>query len=603
LINPTLNSKLQIFHSPLDAFIHSLSFLFTHASPQVTSATILKCLAKLLQAAHVEENPDTQSIVKYLFQYVKQSGNRCIIYPEEITADAPTADRKRRDLIDLIMASQPVLHDNASQLGCPLTSEAQAGLQEKCSTLGYCVEKSLREKDYELAVRNMDLLNTLNTALCLPDVSAVFEQAMGDVRSHLAAVSEDARKHLHKLNDLEALNRALNSLNASCALQAYVDAEAMYNALTTDLNKQANALTEQITGRVAPDYPADVDALDTLQNIQSNLEVHLLDNYYSMAQSAVQARVEEQNKICSSVLCSFKMAIENGKYPAAGEVGGHVDQCTDRQNTQKNKKGKMGKKGSLGASQPLASGTAGADHSETGHSAESLDDVHVDTAQGIAAPPAADLNHTTVVGCVMFEDLFTSMNGLGFVECLCEHFPVEQRGYYSQHCQVLTELIQLLECFILGDKGLLSRIRRLTASEQDCRVLGTLHTLLRNCYNNGANDHLDGTLQRLDETVINRTLDALTAHTNDIEELACRQDYEYIPVILDVIGHISLEGESLEKFKGTYLTHRTAMLRRNLTALRDNIEKSITSLSSREVLEVADITELVSLFQIEKHRL
>jgi hypothetical protein len=169
----------------------------------------------------------------------------------------------------------------------------------------------------------------------------------------------------------------------------------------------------------------------------------------------------------------------------------------------------------------------------------------------------------------------------------------------TPNCQVLTEL--LLECFILGDKGLLSRIRRLTASEQDCRVLGTLHTLLRNCYINGTNDHLDGTLQRLDETVINRTLDVLTAHTNDIEELARRQDYEYIPVILDVIGHISLEGEGLEKFKGTYLTHRTAMLRSNLTALRDTIEKSITSLSSREVLEVTDVTELVSLFQIEKH--
>jgi hypothetical protein len=298
--------------------------------------------------------------------------------------------------------------------------------------LGYCVEKFLREKDYESTVRNINLLNTLKTALCLSNVSAVFEQTMGDVGSHLAAVSEDARKHLHKLNDLEALNRALNSLYASCALQAYVDAEAMYNALTTDLNKQAKALTEQITGRVAPNYPADVAALDTLQNIQTNLDLHLLDNYYSKAQCAVQARVEKQNTICSSVLCSFKIAIENGKYPAAGEVEGNVDQCIDKLNNQKNKKGKKGKKGSLGASQPLVSGTAGADHSEIRHSAESLSDVHVDTAQGFAAPPTADSNHTTVGGCVMFEDLFTSMNGLGFVECLCEHFPVEQRGYYSQ---------------------------------------------------------------------------------------------------------------------------------------------------------------------------
>jgi hypothetical protein len=133
-------------------------------------------------------------------------------------------------------------------------------------------------------------------------------------------------------------------------------------------------------------------------------------------------------------------------------------------------------------------------------------------------------------------------------------------------------------------------------------VLSTLHTLLLKCYVNGANDHLDDpTLYQLDETVMDRTLDILMTHTKTIEELTRRQDYEFIPVILEVIGHISLEGEGLETFKKAHFAHRMAMLRSNLSDLRDTIEKCITSLSNREVLEVADVAELVSLFQIEEH--
>jgi hypothetical protein len=124
---------LMRFFSPINEFLPSLSFLFTHVRTDVSNDYIKRTLAKLSSAPHVNKDPDLKDFVKCLYTYFVNHSNCCVLQSEDIASpSAGHVATRRSETLELILQSVPLSQELTSNLGRPLSSEAQTIIKERC---------------------------------------------------------------------------------------------------------------------------------------------------------------------------------------------------------------------------------------------------------------------------------------------------------------------------------------------------------------------------------------------------------------------------------------------------------------------------------------
>jgi hypothetical protein len=121
---------------PINKFLPSLSCLFTHIRPDANSDVVRRGLARLSGAPHVNKDPELRDLVRFLDDYFTKSFNCCLLHPHDIASPSPTqVAARRRQVLDLILQSVPLSQELTSTLGCPLSSESQMKIREKCEEI------------------------------------------------------------------------------------------------------------------------------------------------------------------------------------------------------------------------------------------------------------------------------------------------------------------------------------------------------------------------------------------------------------------------------------------------------------------------------------
>jgi hypothetical protein len=185
------------FFSPIQQFLPSMTFIFTHGAPDMTHDQIMRALSRLSNATHVKREADMKAIVDHLYGYVKRETNRCILRSGDIAAPSPAhVSSRRQDLRELIQSAAPIRKEAISALGCPISNEAQTSLREKCQEIKASIFYHLSVSQYSSILTPLEQLRVLTESVNLGFISQLMSDCCAHLTSHLDHLFQEVDRNL-----------------------------------------------------------------------------------------------------------------------------------------------------------------------------------------------------------------------------------------------------------------------------------------------------------------------------------------------------------------------------------------------------------------------
>jgi len=194
-----LLAHLGSFLNPLEHFISSVSFVFTHVDEDNIDSfhDQLADLVKEIMATESGKEESKREVhlgcLQYLLDYVNDTHNPSDL-KQSCVANPVAEDREA--MLRRILASKPL--DNKDCIALPLTEETKSKLAHTCSLEQLNIFDRLREQDFIGIHEPLRRLLILNKCLRLSSIREVYdsvaERILSDLRSTRQCVEDNLNK-------------------------------------------------------------------------------------------------------------------------------------------------------------------------------------------------------------------------------------------------------------------------------------------------------------------------------------------------------------------------------------------------------------------------
>ena len=297
------------FFSPIQNYLKNLTFFFTGGDPRHALKQILK---SELVKNDVLGPGMLEKFVGYIYQYVCDNYNSCVVLPKDIVvADAGVAELNRTRFLDLIERTIPIT--DVRSVGCPLTLADRTSMQSKCLALKDEIVSSLTENCLDRIAAPLGLLETLRDNVGLEEIGYYFQNSFDIVQGYIQQLVQSATKALteRKFNDFLAHYKILE---AASALQTFVDVKNINERLLQSLNALVREFKLIIFEGISIDERETLIVMNFLREINQNLStlVHSsCRSAYADMRKIIESRIVKFNASCSDFLKLFLKAVSS----------------------------------------------------------------------------------------------------------------------------------------------------------------------------------------------------------------------------------------------------------------------------------------------------
>jgi hypothetical protein len=540
------------FFSPIQDFLPSMSFLFTHGSAGVQAEQLKTILSRISRSKHLENKLDRLMIIKYIFDYITKHSDGCFLFSGDLVDLVSTgnsnASQRRNELIAMLQIPPALTHQVIQRLGCPISTQVQKSIEAKCSEIELLIIHHLGLFDYRSVYDHSNLLRHLESLVNLPFITTTWTKVFDLLTTHISTLFEEVDAALLK-EDYESLGVTLLRCNESLRLRSLCDFSKEYQQRILHIDEHVKLLSKIVIDCIsyAQDAKLISKTLRSLNLIKKELKFALFQDNQSQGFDFVISHMKKHftavNDRCGSLL-SFLSAMMTS--PAdSGDAA--LEEDRQFMNLLANSKEQLG---------------------------------HLSAQDNLSFPIS-----------VLFYDLVELKSVVGY------HHDIPQLStFFEERNNQFLALFRSLSMTLLGKDGFLETIRDLTLTERSSRELSRIYSLLQVCFTSGANNCAPFDLFDLPEKFMEELINHSNAHLNSVDSSLLKCDYVSIQESLRVLMQLEFDDSSFAHFRSDLLIPKVKLVKDQIEMLCKQCEEMLKTIRLTSSTESSVISSIATLF-------